>query len=379
MAINKLCGSNSLLLAAALAIALLAAGCGQLGSSGKGSAIPEVYFGTAGVEVAFAADGAPSVMTEGSSSEAVLLISNRGAVDADISTAIVKVHDNGAAVVFGEDKKSVRVIGGSELIGMLTAKDLKDGKMLPGKVSNTVGSLDSIKVKVTAKNITGKDAVDTGLLSTICYTYATKLTANVCVDAAPFSFQKQRKPCDANLPLPFQSQGAPVAVKKIETLSPDKSGGFVKPKFKIYFANAGNGMVIDKNSLSLFCTDKDPGETSDKVKIVWVDSVALNDKELACNNKDDKGNARPIRLTGSLANDFILCSYEDNDFADGSGVFATPLKVELSYGYRSTSNPVPVRVEKVIQCSEGAERSCTDEGKAGTQKCISGHWTYCQK
>ncbi|MBI2175898.1 hypothetical protein HYU40_00925 [Candidatus Woesearchaeota archaeon] len=347
MATNKLFSSNSLLLAAALATVLLAAGCGQLGGGkGKASTIPEVYTGTAGVEATFAPDGVPSVMTEGSTSDAVLLISNRGAVDADISDAIVKVSDNAEAVVFGDDKKKVKVIGSDELVGMLSDTTVKASKKLPGKVSNTVGSLDSIKVKVTAKNVPGNDAVTTGLLSTVCYKYETRLTANVCVDAAPFSFQKQRKPCDAKLPLVFQSQGAPVAVKKIETLSPEKEGGFVRPKFKIYFANAASGTVIDKNSLNLFCTDKDPSKTDDKVRIIWVDSVALNDKELVCNNKDEKRNARPITLTGSLANDFVLCSYTENDFREGSGVFATPLKVEVSYGYRSTSEPVPVRVEK---------------------------------
>lgn len=352
MAVNKLCSNNSIILATALAIVLLTAGCGQLGSRDKGSTIPEVYFGTAGVEATFAPDGVPNVMTEDSSSEVILLIANKGAVDADISDAVVKVSDNAAAVVFGTEMKRVKVIGGSELIGMLTVKDLKEGKMLPGKVSNTVGSLDSIKVKVKAENIPGEDAVDTGLLSTICYRYATKLTANVCVDAAPFSFQKQRKPCDAKLPLAFQSQGAPVAVKRIDTLSPEKEGGFVKPKFKVYFANVGNGLVVDKNSLSQFCTDSGDTKTDDKVKIVWVDSVMLNGKELVCNNKDEKGNARPITITGKLENDFVLCTYPDNDFADGSGVFATPLKVELSYGYRSTSEPVPVRVEKGVAPSQ---------------------------
>lgn len=363
--------NNSVLVAAMLLAVLFLGGCSQRNG---GSAIPEVYTGTAGVDVTFAPEGVPEVMTEGSPSDAVLFITNKGAVDVDISDVIIKVNDDSASVGFGSENKGVMVIDGAGLAGMLTdPAAIASGKLF-GKASNTIGSLDSIKVEVTAKNLPGKDAVDTGLLSTVCYKYETRLTANVCVDASPFSFQKQRKPCDAKLPLSFQSQGAPVAVKRIDTLDPEKSGGFVKPKFKIYFANVGNGLVIDNDSLNLFCTDKDPGKTDDKVRIVWVDSVMLNDKLLTCNNQ------RPIQLTGKLENDFVLCSYTANDFADGSGTFATPLKIQLSYGYRSTSDPIPVRVENGVQCNAGSEVSCkTTKGETGTQKCISGHWTYCQK
>ncbi len=339
---KKQSGGRLLFIALAFLTAILTVGCS---SQGGGSTIPEVYTGTAGVDVTFAPEGVPEVMTEGSPSDAVLFITNKGAVDAYTSDIIIKVNDNGAAVGFGSGEKSVMVIGAG-LAGMLSDPAVKASGKLLGKVSNTVGSLDSIKVSVTAKRLPGKDAVDTGLMSTVCYKYATKLTANVCVEASPFSFQKQRKPCDAKLPLSFQSQGAPVAVKRIDTLDPEKSGGFVKPKFKIYFANVGNGLVIDKDSLNLFCTASDPKEdTTNKVRIVWVDSVILNDKELACNNQ------RPIQLTGKLENDFVLCTYNYNDFADGSGTFATPLRVQLSYGYRSTSNPVPVRVEKGASCT----------------------------
>ncbi len=344
MATKKSYSNNSVLLAAALIAVLLVGGCGQLGGKGKVSTIPEVYTGTAGVDVGFAPEGVPSVMTEGSPSDAVLFITNKGAADVDVSGIIIKVSDNRAAVGFEIDKKNVLVIDGTGLKGMLDEPAKTSGKLL-GKASNTIGSLYSITVIVTPKKLPGKDAVNTGLLSTVCYNYRTDLTANVCVDASPFSFQKQRKPCDAKLPLSFQSQGAPVAVRRIDTLDPEKSGGAVKPKFKIYFANVGNGIVIDKDSLSLFCTDKDKTNTDNKVGIVWVDSVMLNDKPLVCNN--EKG-LKPIMLTGNPANDFVLCSYPYDDFEDGSGVFATPLKVGLSYGYRSTSNTVQIRIEKGV-------------------------------
>lgn len=357
------------------------AGCSQFGGS-KGSTIPEVYSGTRGFEVAFAAESVPNVMSEGSSSEVVLLISNNGALDADLSSAILALRDTKDVVGF--DKP---VLAGNEIIDRINKnKEEKIGKDFAGKAKNVVGSLESITATVTARSLVkGSDAVSTGLLATACYKYKTDLTANVCIDAAPYSFQKQRKPCDAKLPLSFQSQGAPVAVKKIETLVPDKSSGVVRPKFKIYFANVGNGLVIDKtdDSLKVFCTDtkvKD-FDAAKAIGSVSIDNVELNGKKLGsgmeCNFRDEKGQG--IKLTGSLDNDFVLCTYTASDFADGSGVFATPLKVEVSYGYSSTSNPVPVRVEKVIQCSEGAERSCTTAQGSGTQKCISGHWTFCQK
>lgn len=327
-------------LAVALAVSmlvLLISGCGKLGGKNdKGSDLPEFYTGTEGLVTGFAPESIPSVVIAGSSQEVVLLIANKGA--ADIPAAIVLVRDTKGAFALEGAKVSDKIKFEKSVIKLTD---------VPGKESSqsASGALEGVTLTLKAKEfVQNISSLDSGLLATACYKHKTKLTANVCIDASGYSFQKQRKPCDAKVPIALKSQGAPVAVNKIETLI-EKSGGFVKPKFKIYIGNVGTGLIIDKGSLNLFCTDQDPQkDIRNKINVVAIDKVELNNEELICSEKSKV-------LSGNIANDFVLCAYPDNakqKFEDGSGTFATPLKVELSYGYTSTSNPVPVRVEKGI-------------------------------
>ncbi len=305
---------NKLALAVTFLVAvLLTAGCGQLGGGKKekGAEIPEVYIGTEGISATFAAESIPNLITTGSKYEVLLMVTNKGAVDANLGKTTVTVGDTKGLLKF--DPESIEGTGLES--------------QLEGKASHPAGSLASKKLTVSAKSSLVSDSTQTGLLATVSYQYMTKLTANVCIDTSPYSFQKQRKPCDAKVPIALKSQGAPVAVKKIETL-PEKVGSYLRPNFRIYIDNAGSGSVT----------------------AIHIDKVELNARPLNCvdeNTKDETGVTKT--LSGTLANDFILCIYpEANDFAYDSGTFVTPLKVELSYGYTSTSDPVPVKVERGI-------------------------------
>ncbi|MBI2141245.1 hypothetical protein HYU16_02365 [Candidatus Woesearchaeota archaeon] len=369
---NVLTNPRWLLTAVFLIAVLLIGGCGQIGGKrDTGSGIPEIYVGTAGFDAAFAAESVPGLVTAGSSSDVVLLLTNNGAVNTP--SAIVTVKDTRGAFTLESAKGSDKIFFSKPLI--ITALGGKES------ASSTEGSAEGVVLTLKAQEFSKNvEAVDTGLIASVCYEYGTKLTANVCVDASSYSFQKQRKPCDAKAPVALKSQGAPVAIKKIEIVT-EKSGNYVKPKFKIYVDNVGTGLIIGKDSLGLFCTDNPETTISkDKLNIVVVEKAELRGKPLKCSDDvPEIKNAIEKILSGKAADDYILCSYDGNDFEDGSGAFVTPLKIELSYGYTSTSNPVPIRIEKGIQCEEGVERSCSiTGGGGGTQKCIDGHWTFCQ-
>ena len=353
-----------IVLYAVLIALLFTAGCSGFGKKPSDD-LPETYVGTQGVEAWFAPDSVPANAVEGGTYDVVLLLANKGAVDVPVNDVVIAVLDQRGDFTF--DKT---ILEGSALSELLADK----ATVLQGKASNGIGYVNGINLNVKANPLSAKATDQTGFLATVCTTYATKLTANVCVDASTYSFQKQRKPCDPQVPIALQSQGAPVAIKKIETLTPDLVGSAVKPKFKIYIGNVGNGIVVDRNDINSFCTKPKEGS---KIFLVNVDNVELNGKRLTCNRKDDKGNEYLI-LSGNLANDYVICSYDGADFIKGSGTFASPLKVGLSYGYTITSDPVPVTVERKIQCTEGDEESCSiNGGGTGTQKCVDGHWTVC--
>ena len=343
-------------MAAILAAAVLMAGCGLAGNR-PSSTIPDVYTGFGGIDVSFARESVPSTVFSGNSYDVVLLIANNGAATSD--KAIVSLKDSKNVFTFKPKQASSDFIYNSPVLTL--------NNPLPGKNADPAGYLNSVILAMDAKSgvlAVGEEKKDTDIRADICYGYQTKLTANVCVDASTYSFQKQRKPCDYKAPIVFsKGQGAPVAVKRIETLDPDRSGGSVRPRFKIYIGNVGIGVIIDQGKLELFCTDQKQAskDTSPKINVVRIDNVELNGKSLGKGIQcSDTLNGKTEKvLDGNLAKDYITCEYQGDDFADGSGAFATPLQVELSYGYTLTSVPIPVSVEKGIIIASGAPGSAS--------------------
>ncbi|MBI3036323.1 hypothetical protein HYY73_01000 [Candidatus Woesearchaeota archaeon] len=312
----------------AILAVLLVSGCGQLGTkTNKGINLPEIYVGTEGVDAQFAPDSIPKATTEGSVHYALLIVSNKGAAGVDPKALTILARDDRAAFKF---EPAVIDSGNSEIT------------TLPGRETNPAGYFDSIKVKATAKNLGGKGA-ETNLLATVCYPYKTKLTANVCIDTTlgTPSFQKVRKPCDAEKPLVFKSQGAPVAITRIEPRQASGEG-YVVPKFKIFITNVGKGRIVDKRGIATACTDDQSNAVKEK-SIVSVDNAGLKGENLKCTEAEKT-------ITGTSADDYIFCEYNGIDLSKDLGVFATPLSIGLSYGYKSTGAPVHVSVEKgVIQ------------------------------
>ncbi len=329
--------SSLLGLLAIVIAALFLAGCSKGVQEGT-AGIPEVYTGIEGVEASFLPQTVPHTVTSGGSAEFILLLENKGAVDVDFNSILLSVLDNRGAFSFNNPDLTKDYVASTnpEFLGIFPVFPGKDS--MPAKGATAV-------LKMSASVNPNVEDSDTGFVATICYKYQTKLTANICIDASPVSFQKQRKPCDYTRPVSLQSQGAPVAVRKIEMLDPEKvlvgNVKVVRPKFKIYVLNVGDGLIVDQDKLDLFCTSK---KSSGEIKRIKFDSIELNGKSL--------GNG--IRCTetektlAGLSDDYILCAYEENDIVDGSGAFSTPLRVQISYGYTSTSDVIPVKVEKGI-------------------------------
>lgn len=352
-----------------LAIAILISGC--KGGGKKGAEIPNAFVGTEGLEVSVDPESVPSVATAGGNADVVLIVSNKGAMDAP----------PGALITFRDARGAFKLekVGANDKFSFGPPPLIKVTAPLEGReATGAAGYFDGLKLTIKANEFLGSDQpVDTGLLATTCYKYLTKAAANVCVDASDYSFRKERKPCDPKVSVTLNSQGAPVAVKKIETIT-ERAGGVIRPKFKIYISNVGKGLVINQDSLHLFCTAAGGGN-SKAINHILVESVKLNDKELQCDDRDDNGNKKGFDLTGSSTKDYLLCTYAYDDFTEsaGLGTFVMPLKIELSYGYTSTSAAIPIRVEKGFGCKPGNTRPCTTkDDKKGTQSCTDkGLWS----
>jgi hypothetical protein len=333
-----------------IALAIFISGCG---SNKTTSSIPDIYTGVLGVDATFPAEGVPKTAAAGSNLLAVLVLTNYGVHTVKLSDMIITFRDTKGMF----DLNAVKVKGKQVLTGDEISKAIDDAELaklgIQGKLENVVGSI--YPITITAKEtIKASDTVNTALTATICYREETALSASVCIDRTPYGFQKIRKSCNPDAALTYAGQGAPVAVKKIETvterISDDDGNLKIVPKFKIYIANVGNGMIIDKDNINLFCTDKQvTGNPSGMINRVYVDSVILgngNDKKtLKCGSTS--GKTPSIMLSKSTTNNFIICTVTDSDsYPQTPGAFVTPLIINLSYGYTSTSTPVPLVIEK---------------------------------
>ena len=160
--------------AAILAVVVLAAGCGK---NGGGSTIPDIYVGFEGVNVAFARESVPSTVSAGSSYDVVLLITNNGAATSD--KVIVSLKDPKKLFTFTPKQIGTGLIYNSPILSI--------NKPLPGKDTDIAGYLDSVTFAMTSKSdalAIGEEKKDTDLRADVCYSYKTKLTANVCIDAS---------------------------------------------------------------------------------------------------------------------------------------------------------------------------------------------------
>jgi len=166
---------------------------------------------------------------------------------------------------------------------------------------------------------------------TNCYAYSTYTSPFICIDPQPLS--DRRKACTPR-DISLTSQGAPVAVTKIEQQSSGK-----KANFKITIKNVGNGEIIYWGDVSR-CSPYSPLKLTEKNKnIVQLFSVRIEDTELKCTPTDDK-----IKLVNGEGT--ISCTY-DLKYNNIQTAYQTPLIIEFWYGYMETESQY-VLFKKVI-------------------------------
>ena len=194
-------------------------------------------------------------------------------------------------------------------------------------------------------------------LATLCYQYKTIAGPSVCIDPDPYPTIKQKKVCEVN-DITLTSQGAPIAVTKIEEKALSE-----KTQFMITVKNVGGGDVLRVGSGTsqaqgtAAAPSQQSGSTIDKcdpfgnsklikedIDKVYVEGITIGDQFLQCwpfaesNAKSDKGHIRLQNGEGSIICE-LLKDYGTGTagYPGGSTAYTTPLKIELSYAYKTTA------------------------------------------
>ncbi len=312
----------------ALLLVAVAAGCNGIGGGGSssGGKVPfsyeGIHSGIEGIKLEFLANAPP----------AELLAPFKGSIDYPFKIG-VKVSNKGAADV----ENGVLVLTVEE--DYLQLDEFRKPISLKGKeIFNPLGD-SSIELfgGVTKKFREGQaDKYKATILATACYKYNTEAKQNMCIDTDLFDTKSKQKICSIK-DITLSSQGAPVAVTKIETkIFPEGSGSgvaYVKPQYVIHIKNVGMGEIINPEAdmASACSSELVASRDSEAFKNIWnivSVSASLSEKELVCF-------PNPIKLRGK--EDVVRCSVKDEDKIDANlPGYNAPLFIKLNYGYTST-------------------------------------------
>ncbi len=326
---------------------VLLAGCQLTGSKGEGR-IPDsssAFKGSDGLVMSFFDDAPPDNLIPDSEFKIAVLLENKGAAD----IACDKTPGScGYYLAFAKEPIS----GVTTPLGKPPSGELKDALLEDDAVKEQytiLGKESYLSGGRAAMEFSDKVATDAKSTTTAavtfmaCYPYKTSLSASVCVQTAHYTVPEKSRVCELKT-LSFSSQGAPVAVTKIEQESIPTSG-YVKPRFKIYISEVGRGTVIakDTESLKKACTKK-ATNLKEIIGKVTIEEATISGKQLNCEKKT-------ITLTGTPKKDFVECSPTESDIfkAGASNNIVTPLKIVLGYGYQSAiSKEIKIEVLDTI-------------------------------
>ncbi len=156
-----------------------------------------------------------------------------------------------------------------------------------------------------------------------CYAYTTFVSPLVCVDPSPYSGDD--KVCRTNQAVNMGTQGAPVAVTRMEQYN---TGRTLELIFTV--RNVGGGQVWEIGSLER-CSPYYPDTriTSGHKNIIYVGYAEIGGVGLRCDRREIRLNERgegTFRCTYNLA---------DSDTLVGSA-YEAPIRMELWYGYEKS-------------------------------------------
>ena len=153
---------------------------------------------------------------------------------------------------------------------------------------------------------------------TACYNYATKASAEVCVDPDPYNRKIEDKVCTLGAQNPG-GQGHPVVVTNIDTHISRND-----VRFTIDFSNSGTGDVFDQRVSFNACSG---GLNYDEIGLISVQSVTLSGRALSCEPLN------PVRMRNNQGSIVCECSGCIDEY---QSAYRSLLEIDFSYGYRNT-------------------------------------------
>lgn len=303
----------------------------------------DIYTGKEGLTMEFFENAPPKEIFENSVLPIGLRLYNKGAYDMKNAYLAISLE------------KDYMELNEQSLKSINEGVDFRDPEHiqfdLKGKtIEHPDGEQEVITFTANTKDLSKTDPQseyhDSLISITSCYEYQTKAVETVCIDTDIYGFKKREKPCEVKT-LTLNSQGAPVAVTKIESeMLPDKDNpSLIKPRFIITVKNLGNGEVVKKEKVRAACSAEPIGYKEwNNINIKAYISTMEEENKLDCDiikegTKDDG------TIILKQKEDTVRCVYEEG-FDEKKGAFSSPLYIILDYGYTDTISR-EVKIKKV--------------------------------
>ncbi len=306
----KMGNNNLTFILILLFLSLILSGCAlpSLPFLPGGGRAPEASFrtGTQGLVLTFLQNAPPREVIEGQDAQLKARIENRGATDVTNAKILFTAEDELFST--GESKSATFSLQGK-------SPDFPLGDQ----------TIEGVTLKARENVLGQRERISTTVRAIACYQYETVLVAPVCIDTDIYSTRQIERVCSQR-DHGFTSQGAPVAITRVETeMLYSSADDTVKPQFKIHIKNVGNGYVLkSENEEYKKACSADP-ITFDDLNYVRV-SANLPDKELTCFPEE-------IKLRGQ--EDIVRCTFSANErgISKNTPSYTSPLHVKLEYGY----------------------------------------------
>jgi len=339
-----------------LVILLFICGC-KGGNEGYTPTITskDIYIGKEGLEMEFFENAPPIEIFENSVLPIGLRLYNKGAYDIGASDMHEGTQRGYLSISLEKDYMGLDEVSLKSINGKVNFRDPEHIQFdLKGKnIEYPKGEEEVITFTANTKDLSKTDPQseyhDSLISITACYKYQTKAVETVCIDTDVYGFKKrpEERPCKVKT-LTLSSQGAPVAVTKIESeMVPKKDNpSVIKPNFIITVKNIGKGEVVKENKVEDACSSRPINYTEwNNINVKAYISTMDEENKLDCDFIKE-GTRDDGTIILKQKQDIVRCSYEEG-FDEKKGIFSSPLYIILDYGYTDTISR-EVRIKKVV-------------------------------
>ena len=332
-----------------LILILLIAGCKSKAATAKKTSMQDIRTGTDGLSASFLPNNPPDTIHLDRSGKndisVVVQINNKGVYPQPEERGRAP---SGKIYLSGYDPNIIKFADA----GSTYSRDLGIYSLYGKSPINLNGGSDLATFKGSIDYDTlNVEKYEPILLATVCYNYVTIAGPSVCIDPDPYSTANQKKVCNVH-DVTLTSQGAPIAVVGI-----GEEATTQKTQFKITIKNVGNGDVLrttttpsDSEQPTNPVEKCDPyggtGSNSaadnkitrEDIDKVYLKEVSIGQQNLQCwpfSGENVKGETGFIRLLNGQGS--IICEYGKESYAGGTTAYTTPLKIVLTYVYKTTA------------------------------------------